>query len=474
MKTTYRLILPTLLLTTSLSTEVFAEDLNNASIQSTPNAGGFGTSQVDKYLLRLGAYLGYDLSNDPKADDPASTITPVSSAHTVLEQALIETVLGAMPVNALSNLFIPTDKTTAFVGPSINNQANATFSTYGTPTQAGTSSTPTKGGSDVTVNPLIDQLPYQQDPVSQAILNILGTPDLSYCLSKDSPPQWTGNSGAGSDTTASLPYPKCDVLYGSLITNSIIAQQPTKPDTSSIPGTSMFFSSAYNQPFLSQLNANTLIAPLWYSTTPSTAQGATPNSTVGLTAQNQAQTAANFIRYASGAVIPLALPSRKVYDDLFIAATSGKNDVSAIQAQTTLATYLASLRVYAAQSSVALSNLYYILSKRLTQNDQMSTSNNALPSSQALSEYTMATWRLFNTDPSQKEAWSLQINKASSATVQKEMVTLLAEINYQLYLTRQQEERMLLTNSMLLLLSAHSLQPNANALSSHSPSSISP
>ena len=135
-----------------------------------------------------------------------------------------------------------------------------------------------------------------------------------------------------------------------------------------------------------------------------------------------------------------------------------------MQAQATLDAYLTSLRVYAAQSSVGISNLYYMLSKRLPQNE--SVSENPLLTSQALSEFTMATWRLYNpadTDPSKKQ-WLDKINDASSATLQKEMVTLLAEINYQLYLNRQQEERLLLTNTMLLLQNARASQPTASSL----------
>ena len=105
-----------------------------------------------------------------------------------------------------------------------------------------------------------------------------------------------------------------------------------------------------------------------------------------------------------------------------------------------------------------------MLSKRLPQNE--SVSENPLLTSQALSEFTMATWRLYNpadTDPSKKQ-WLDKINDASSATLQKEMVTLLAEINYQLYLNRQQEERLLLTNTMLLLQNARASQPTASSL----------
>jgi intracellular multiplication protein IcmX len=72
----------------------------------------------------------------------------------------------------------------------------------------------------------------------------------------------------------------------------------------------------------------------------------------------------------------------------------------------------------------------------------------------------MATRRLFNTDPSQPSQWLTQINSSSPATVQKEMVALLAEINFQLYLNRQQEERLLLTNSMLLLRLGKQMEPS--------------
>lgn len=46
---------------------------------------------------------------------------------------------------------------------------------------------------------------------------------------------------------------------------------------------------------------------------------------------------------------------------------------------------------------------------------------------------------------------------ASPGTIQKEQLSLLAEINYQLYLNRQMQERILLTNSILLLQNAQNL-----------------
>ena len=434
MKTNYHLIIPSLLLTTALSTSVSAEDLNNGSVQSM----GTASDKLATYLLNLGAFLGYDLTTAPPSSTPPSPLTDTTNLQNT-EQGLFETVLGAIPVNSLSRAFVPSGNGIE----SINTQANATFTTppYATPTQ----------GSDVTANILIDQQPYQQDPVSQAVLNILQTPDYTYCMDY-SGLKWTGGA-TGADGVANLPYPKCQYLYANLVTANIIGTTAQSGSTSVLPNPYDFFSNTYNQQFLSQLNSNTLIAPLLYSTTQSTGQSGSTTAQNGLPAQNQAQVAANFVRYASGSVIPQKLPSHQLYDTFYNAATSGSNDLAKAQAQATLSTYLVSLRVYAAQSSVGLSNLYYILSKRLPQNVATSTSDKSgvPPSSQALSEFNMATWRLFNADKSAKSSWLDQINQASSATVQKEMVTLLAEINYQLYLTRQQEERMLLTSSMLLL-----------------------
>jgi intracellular multiplication protein IcmX len=74
----------------------------------------------------------------------------------------------------------------------------------------------------------------------------------------------------------------------------------------------------------------------------------------------------------------------------------------------------------------------------------------------------MATWRLYNPSSSSTGSttqWVDQINTASSATVQKEIAVLLSEINYQMYLTRQQEERLLLTNSLQLIQSMIASKP---------------
>jgi intracellular multiplication protein IcmX len=118
--------------------------------------------------------------------------------------------------------------------------------------------------------------------------------------------------------------------------------------------------------------------------------------------------------------------------------------------------FMMNLKTYSARMSVGLQNIYNMIGKRLpTQagSDQAS-------SSQAMNEFTMATYRLYSppsTDGSTTASnWQTMINNASPMTVQKETVMLLAEINYQLYLMRQQQEQLLLTQSVALL---NSLQP---------------
>ena len=455
MKAIYCLGLPTLLLSTALP--IYADDANSAADQQTSAA----SSNIATYLLNLGADLGYDLTQAPPSPPtPISPLLPSTSSqlfgpsgNTSSQQlpfftTIFDTFLGAVPVNALFMQFVPTSNATYSL---VNSLANATFPSY--------NSASSQQSTTISVNPAIDQQTYQQDPVSQAVLNILGTPNYTYCMNNDAS-SWTGGNSGTSTTTTATPYPKCDVLYQYQVMNNVIG---------TLPNTYQYYTSTYNQQFLSQLNGNTLIAPLLYSTTTSSSNTSsspqTPPSGAGLTAQSQAQQAANFIRYATGSVTPPSLPKLQDYDALYTLATSTPNSTNPtqvnqqIQAQAILANYFAKLRVYAAQTSIAYSNLYDIFSKRMPQTNGGSDSSQA--TSQALNEFTMATWRLYTPGGRANTNWRNQINQASPATVQKEMVTLLAEINYQMYLKRQQQERLLLTNTMLLLLSSRSSQPSA-------------
>ena len=407
----------------------------NTDLQQTNE----NTKKLVTYLLNLGAYLGYNLSQSPGS---GNTIQPNPTLLDVNELQLAQTysfytLMGAIPVNAVTqqlSQFVPQGQKGM---ANLNAFANYVFSQQNY-------SSPASQQGNISVNSLIDQKNYQNDPVSQGVLNILGTPDDSFCM----------------DNTGKNWQQDCDLLYQSLVSNNVIGE---------IPSTQKFFTFQEIQPFLPQLNSNTLVGPLLYDVSNPSQQGKSAggsgvpesDSSQGLNAVNQAQVAANFIRYVSGGVVPLNLPSYQTYDNLYLTATNKNlSEVERKAAQRQLSNYLASLRTYSAKMSVALGNFYYIFAKRMPQN---LNTENSQQKSQALTEFTMATHRLFNPDLSANKQWVNDINNASSATVQKEMAVLLAEINYQLYLNRQQQERLLLTNSVLLLQNAETLPPNISA-----------
>ncbi|WP_156812624.1 type IVB secretion system protein IcmX [Legionella tunisiensis] len=421
-------------------------------------------SDIATYLLNLGQYLGYNVSVSPS--DPNNN-PPVTVSQTLLNEpglqasyiALYDTVLAAIPVNTASQNPVLLVMNNIAGASTINSFANLIYASYNS---VDSSTLPS-------ASRLIDQQTYQNDPVSQAVLNILGTPDYSYCLKND-------------NVTVINPcnYPSTVFNQNQVMANVLGGTPGAIGDSSGIPDPETFFSYDYNQPFLSQLNANSLMGPLVYSTTnsdsASTSSSGGNTQSQGLTAANQVQQAANFIRYATGAVAPASLPNYSQYSTLFsqaqVAQSTSTPTLEQLQAQATLSSYLMNLRIYAAQTSVGISNLYYILGKRIQQTPPAATSGaSSTPTSQALNEFNMATWRLYNPDQSVNTMWIAQINNASAATVQKEMATLLAEINYQLYLTRVQQERILLTNTMLLIQNARAAQPSSSLSTSGSSTS---
>ena len=409
-----------------------------------------GSEATDALLTNLGAYLGYDLTT-VLSDEPYSALLDISATKLSQRSALM-TLLGAIPVNAISeafSAFVPTNSSYS----SLNSLSNYTFES---PTAYNTTSS---NSGSVTVNVLIDQPTYQNDPVSQATLNILTTPDYSYCMNNDLT-AWVND---------------CNYLYNTSVNKNVIG---------SVPDYLKAFTYSYNQSVLPQLNGNTLVGPLLYTTQQTQTSGGSNeqqvDTTKGLTANNQIQEAANFIRYVSRGVNPINLPTVQAYQQAYTTATSTDPTTSINDknnAQANITSYLSDLRTYAAENSVALSNLYGILARRMPQqksqdsSSQSTDQSSSSPTSQALSEFQMATRRLYSPN-NQQEQWIDKINNASSATVQKEIAVLLAEINYQLYLNRQQEERQLLTSSIMLLQALQSGTPKfENSSNGSSPSS---
>jgi intracellular multiplication protein IcmX len=452
-----------------------------ATAQTYTNPGDPTNNQSTTKLLQSvvnwAAVLGYDITGQqtpPLAPTQLLDYANASLAHTLL----FNTYFGAIPVTPLnSNGGSQAGSNGPFVSqeepgaPGINAQANFTFQNY---SSAGKGSNNSSSSTDVVANALIDQPPFQTDPITQSLLNVLGTPDVSYCLNSNGTTPSSNNGASGRPTCPYLTDVSPQPISQNQVTENVIGALPTQTE---------FFTFATNSAILPQLNSNSLIAPLTYDT--QNASTSTNQQNSGLVAQNQLQQAVNFIRYVSGSVSPTLLPSYSAYQ-FFYAQTQSHDPTQQAHGKAILSAYLTSLRVYAAQTSVGLSNLYYILSKRIPQQvskpadgggtggsgaSQSSGLASITSPSQALNEYNMATWRLSNPAAKTGGQWIDKINGASPATVQKEIAVLLSEINYQLYLNRQIEERMLMTSSVSLLQGTKAGQPSSDLSNQNTSSS---
>lgn len=444
------------------------------------------TKEIAKYLLNLGKYLGFDISNycpDGNCANPQNGTVPGTQPFQSPQQnpqggnaavssqlldknglfsrdfGLVANMLGALlPTvstgqNQENNHFKLIDATDS----NLSELAN-TLQLYANKSFAGNSNN--QGGGFISDK--IDQKPYQTDPVNQAVLDILATPDLSYCLDVDKKVLDGKRCALNDSETVISQFQVMKNVIGNL-------------NLGVYPSVDAFPSPNNNAQVAPQLNSDSLLGPLLLGAGQNNGAPGASGQQQGLTASSALEQALNFIRYASGAALPLSLPAYKEYADTYAVAfeDSKAPPEKKITAQNQILTYLTNLRVYAAQTSVGISNLYYILSKRMKQD----AGDGKGAYSQALGEYNMATWRLslpqMNTqgagqgaDAQQQQKnssnWINQINNASNATVQKEIAVLLAEINYQMYLSRMQQERILLTNSLILLQNAKNNRPTAS------------
>lgn len=383
-------------------------------------------------LENFGKYLGYTLTEPPTNPTPSSKIDDsVISVIKTFQKSAIDLFLGTIPstsimppdINALNNLTNKLFNSQAAGASTLDSNHSIDQKESKTATSGG-------GGEDTVA--------YPDDPISQSIVNLLGTPSHGMCILITGSPSGNANASDSSRINCSSPA----LSYQEAIALKVIGALPKPTDAYSI-----------NSTLTNQLNSNTLISPFIYSTTGSSPSAASK----GLPAGNQAQEAENFIRYASSAVSPPTQLSAEAFQALYTQANpkggfTKENTPAALSATASLASYFTNMRTYAAQISVGTGNLYQMLSRRMPQTiDGKATS-------EAYNEYLMATKRLYNPGSADQQ-WVDQINSDSPAAVQKEIAILLSEINYQLYLSRQQDERLLLTNTAMLFQLSHLVIP---------------
>lgn len=136
----------------------------------------------------------------------------------------------------------------------------------------------------------------------------------------------------------------------------------------------------------------------------------------------------SYVELASGMLTPIRLPNFLPRQDP--KAQDSGNGIDAYSQ------YIAELYTYISRRSVGTANLNQIVASR-TKPDENTPSKNEV-------EFNLASRRM-------KGEWHDKMEQASPATVQREMLYALAEMNYQLYQMRMQNERLLATVSVFQL-----------------------
>lgn len=380
--------------------------------------------KLTEYLSNLTGNLGY------KPETPPATIEDKMPNYESLaknEQSNIALYLGAI----IPPIFSSTATSATKFNIIPDNTESATFINKNS---ASILLAADDNGKNVAKMQMVGKIaasPPQPDPMTQSLLTMLST-QPSQCA-------YASNTGASKCKEPELNAADLQKQNANLPESLVNFYNNDSNDNSQMVAT--------------VLNSNSLITPFIVTDgaamplqKPDNSLGGDKPPSIDVTAQQ----ASTFIQYVAGTMIPLDLPSPSL-----LTLYSPKDTDTYPAFKVVLDNYILQVRTYIARLSVGLGNLYSILAKRMPQKDA-----NGVQSSEALMEYKMATWRLFEAaNEKNPQKWLDSINKASPASVQKEMTVLLAEINYQLYLSRQQQERLLLNNSILLLATLSSTAP---------------
>ncbi|NKB46248.1 MAG: hypothetical protein GKR77_00470 [Legionellales bacterium] len=369
-------------------------------ISSAAMSQQLGTSneKLEKYIKNLGSYYGIDVENDNYAAivDRTDVFKNETTNWLELANKARASLIGLIPSIAP---YLPAAPGSATAAPP---QRTNTF----LPTSS--------SAAPSSINSFLDKDPNQNNPTAQAIANIIIPPYLNrnnQCIN-------CKNANQVLTTTRSLPAAKGDSVIED-ISKSNLAE-------------------------IDQLNLDSLLDPVAYNISRESASSGTgsPSSsnkdtfTGALTPTSEEVIAANFIRYVTNQVKNISYPSSTEFNDAYVETRKAIESGTSF-APDLLANYVANLRSYAAQASVGISNFNYLLAKRKLNTDSQT--------SQAAIEAEMATKELFDNE------WYNRIELSSDSVVQRQMLYMLARMNYQLYLNRLMYERILATLSTMQL-----------------------
>ena len=393
-----------------------------AASSSTDGTSNSGSGSMAAYFTAYAKYIGINITtnnNGPGVIPPTTPSMPSVTSTTALALWLVAPMANALVEQAQAD---------ALLWPNFTTSTN---------------------GTGVSVNDLLDvggtgqtyqatsTLGYGDTPVRQLVLNILGRAGEDY--------QQINNNCSTSNQTSFGCQPVINRVIGA-ITN--VAGSDYKMSTLLQPLSGV----------ADQLNANSLLEPLAYQSpasgsSTSSSTGSNSSDDTGLQSSNSGSTAQNFIRYLSyESVNPLVLTSAEegILMNWLSDVDSTVSNCTVQNSRTKLSQYLIDLRHYAAQMSVGMGNLVNMLARRMPNSNNQDANGNAQSAVQA--EYNMATRRIFNPNEVDKAtAWQKNIQSASLLELMRQMNYLLADMNYQMYLNRMQQERLLLTLSTLQL-----------------------
>lgn len=172
-------------------------------------------------------------------------------------------------------------------------------------------------------------------------------------------------------------------------------------------------------------NFQSLVTPLAYST------------------QDMQNNAANYIKFVSGAAIPVSIINLNSYPDSQLKV----KDKLDIQNSATYQAFQVDRRQLLAVQSASLSNLYYLYAERMPiPTIQAGDTSLGIASPSALQvENYIATWRTLSPNSS---TWYTQMTIASPTNIARETLFVLAEIQAELHRIHLDNERLLALNSI--------------------------
>ena len=434
-------------------------DFDNSPKASTDSEAEI-LKKIFQSLVNFGASFGFKINPDEQNDQNYSNPMPDLQRFKKIQMSIVKDLFYVISRNNNFQTLFADDSTYA----AFDKLSTNLFSTYpmvytylDSPSSSSSSNSLQAQDSSNTVS-----------PITQAVLNILNYTPWDVCINYSN----VTNLFYQKDTD--YKYLDSQIIYNSIFNTQLTSPKGYTINCSTINDLSdstkndnIIKKGVYFNPpgysdttgqtkpnyenLSTKLDSSVLLSPLIYS-----ADGDAEN--------DQLKNAQAFVRYITGSVLPPQGPSALIMSKMINTIKTSTDPSIAMSYFNTLGNYILSTRIYAARQSVPIRNIYEILSRRMpipnSSGDQGGSPNEK--TSQALNEFNMASYRLFapsnsnnNLDGQQgstsTSTWQDMINTASSSVIQKETALLLAEINYQLYLMRVQQEKLLLTNSLFLI-----------------------